>query len=228
MSSAELVENVSLPSYAERAQEMRAAFMARLDDPTKAVMGGAFTRLMASDVASQAAGVGTPAPDFTLPNVRGGELRLGAVLQQGSVVLSFYRGGWCPFCNLEFRALQERLPEMRRLGARLIGISPETPDSSLSTAEKYDLQFDVLSDAGNTVARSYGLEMEGDETLRPLYLEWGLDIPQANGDDSWVLPVPATYVIDREGTVRAAHIDKDYTSRMEPEAIIEALRMLAG
>jgi peroxiredoxin len=215
-------------TYAEQADAKREAFMAELDDGARQTMGETFARLMASDFGANAINVGDLAPDFTLPNARGGEQRLGDALAQGPVVLNFYRGGWCPFCNLEFRALQQRLPEMQALGARLIGISPETPDNSLATAEKHALQFDVLSDVGNQVAGQYGLEMVVDEAVRPLYLEWGLDIPAANGDDSYVLPIPATYVLDRDGTVRAAYVDKNYTSRMEPEALVAALRDLAG
>ena len=99
---------------------------------------------------------------------------------------------------------------------------------SLATADRHALQFDVLSDVGNRVVGDYGLEMVVDEAVRPLYLEWGFDIPAVNGDDSYVLPIPATYVIDAGGTVRAAFVDKNYTSRMEPEAIITALRDIAG
>ncbi len=218
----------TFPTYAEQADAQREAFMGQLDDSARQLMGGTFARLMASDFGANAINVGDTAPDFTLPNARGGEQRLADALAQGPVVLNFYRGGWCPFCNLEFRALQQRLPEMQQLGARLIGVSPETPDNSLATAEKHALQFDVLSDVGNRVAGDYGLEMVVDEAVRPLYLEWGLDIPAANGDDSYVLPIPATYVIDAGGTVRAAYVDKNYASRMEPEAIVAALLDIAG
>jgi len=142
------------------------------------------------------------------------------------MVLSFYRGSWCPFCNLELNALQTMLPEIKACGARLVAISPELPDNSLSHAEKLGLEFDVLTDLGNRVAREYGLIMTIHETLRPLYLQWGLDVPAANGDESYELPVPATYVIDKNGTIRAAYIEKDYTKRMEPLAIMESLKQL--
>jgi peroxiredoxin len=143
------------------------------------------------------------------------------------VVLNFYRGGWCPFCNLELQALQSRLQEIRSLNATLIGISPETPDNSLTTAEKHQLEFDVLSDLGNKTARSYGLIFTVYEEMRPLYLKWELDVPAFNGDNSWELPVPATYLIDKDRVIRAAHVDKDYTKRMEPDLILAELRKLA-
>ena len=200
-----------------------AAFMSQLPPDTAAVVGGSFERLAASHVGEHAKNVGEIAPDFKLPNATGTHVSLYDMLNNGPVVLSFYRGGWCPFCSLELQALQGILPEIRARGASLIGISPEKPDNSLSTAEKYNLEFEVLSDQGNRTAREYGLLFSVDQEMRPLYLEWGFDVPACNGDDSWELPVPATYIIDTNGVVRAAFIDKDYTKRMEPDDIIAAL-----
>lgn len=215
-------------TLAEQTTRARNEFMASLPPDQQDTLGIAFVKLMASDAGSNAVKAGDTAPDFELPGVLGGEVHLSTLLKDGPVVLNFYRGGWCPFCNLEFRALQQRLPEIRALGARLIGISPETPDTSLSTIEKHRLEFDVLSDIGNRVANRYGLVMQVCEELHPLYLQWGLDIPAANGDDSWELPLPATYVIDRTGTIIATYINKDYTQRMEPEDIVIALRKVTG
>ena len=213
-------------SLAEQTEEALQEFVSSLPEDAQQTVAGSFERLLASDVSKDAINISDTAPDFTLPNAKGGSLQLSELLKRGPVVLNFYRGGWCPFCNLEFKGLQERLPEMKALGATLIGISPETPDNSLSTVEKHQLQFEVLSDAGNVVARQYGLVMTLDEKMRPLYLEWGIDLPASNGDESYELPVPATYVIDTSGVVRAAHVDKNYTKRMEPDDIIAALREL--
>ena len=201
-------------------------FIASLPDSEKQTVGESFAALQASDVAANALGAGDTAPDFILPNATGNHVRLDDLLQQGPVVLSFYRGGWCPFCNLELQALQQYLPEYRSLGANLLAVSPETPDHSLTTAEKHNLEFEVASDSGNRVAREYGLLFTVQETMRPLYLKWGLDVPAFNGEDSWELPVPATYLIDTGRTIRAAHVDKDYTKRMEPRVIVDALRGL--
>lgn len=214
------------PTLSEQTRQTLDAFIANLPEEQQQIVGKAFEVLMASDTAANAVKSGDQAPDFTLPSVRGGELTLGEALGNGPVVLSFYRGSWCPFCNLELNALQQRIDDIKACGARLIAVSPERPDSSLSHAEKLNLSFDVLSDLHNKIAKEYGLIMDVDETLRPLYLEWGLDLPAANQDDSWQLPVPATFVIDRDGTIRAAHVDKNYTARMEPDDIIEALRSL--
>ncbi len=214
------------PSLAQQTQQALDDFLTALPAEQQKTVAAAFQDLLASDAASHAMSVGDRAPDFALPNVRGGSLALQEALADGPVVLSFYRGSWCPFCNLELNALQRRLPKIRAYGARLIAVSPEKPDSSLSHAEKLKLEFDVLSDLGNRIAGEYGLIMTVAESLRPLYLQWGIDLPAANGDSSHQLPVPATYVIDRAGIIRSAYVEKDYTKRMEPEDIISALQRL--
>jgi peroxiredoxin len=213
-------------TLAEQINATVQAFMDQLPEETAAIVGGSFAKLAASDVAANATSTGDKAPDFTLPNATGAPVSLQDSLKSGPVVLNFYRGGWCPFCSLELQALQAILPDIKAAGATLIGVSPETPDTSLSTVEKQQLEFEVLSDQGNRVARDYGLLFTVYEEMRPLYREWNMDVPASNGDDSWALPVPATYVIDTHGVVRAAHVDKDYTKRMEPAAILSALKAL--
>jgi len=214
----------SAPSLTDQLGETVGAFMSSLPDDDAQAVGASFEKLHASHTGESAITVGEIAPSFTLPAATGEAVTLHSKLNEGPVVLSFYRGGWCPFCNLELQALQALLPEIRALGASLIGISPETPDNSMTTAEKHQLEFDVLSDIGNKTARDYGLIFTVYEEMRPLYLKWGLDVPASNGDNSWELPVPATYVIDSNGVARVAHVDKDYTKRMEPEQILTALR----
>jgi peroxiredoxin len=214
------------PSLAQHTQQTLNDFLSALPDDQQRVVAAAFQELLASKVAADACSVGDRAPGFKLPNVRGGDLDIRDALCEGPVVLSFYRGSWCPFCNLELNALQRHLPDIRSCGARLIAVSPEKPDSSLSHAEKLNLEFDVLSDLGNRTASDYGLTMTVAETLRPLYLQWGIDLPAANGDESHQLPVPATYLIDSGGIIRAAYVEKDYTKRMEPVDIVQALKAL--
>lgn len=211
-------------TLAEQTRETVAAFIGSLSPDVQQIVGEVFQRLLNSNITDHAKGVGDVAPDFRLANVQGGMTSLSGLLERGPVVLSFYRGGWCPFCNLEFKALHDKLPEMRVLGATLVGISPETLAVSQQTVEDYQLAFEVLSDEGNEVARDYGLVMVVDEAIRPYYSQWGIDIPAANGEDSFELPVPATYVIDQSGVIRAAHVDKNYTQRMEPADIIAALK----
>ena len=213
-------------SLAERIEETVGNFMSALPEDEARTVAGSFEKLYASKIAEHAINIGDVAPDFTLPNTAGDPVSLQETLRRGPVVLSFYRGGWCPFCNLELHALQARLPEIRALGATLIGISPETPDKAMAAIDEHQLEFEVLSDIGNETARQYGLLFTVYEEMRPLYLKWGLDVPASNGDYSWELPVPATYIIDRNGVVAAAHVDKDYTKRMEPDTVLATLQAL--
>jgi peroxiredoxin len=149
-----------------------------------------------------------------------------ALRHEGPVVVSFYRGGWCPYCNLELKALQEVNDEIKALGARLVAISPELPDETLSTAEKNDLEFEVLSDTDNKVADQYGLSFSLAEELRPIYKNWGADVATVNDDPDWRLPLPATYVIDQDGRIVHSFTDEDYTARLEPDEILDSLRKL--
>jgi peroxiredoxin len=153
-------------------------------------------------------------------------IALSEALHSGPVILVFYRGGWRPYCDLQLRAYQSELPTVIQLGARLIAVSPQLPDGSLSTAEKNRLEFDVLSDVGNGVARSFGLVYSLPEELREALRSNGKDLTRINGDESWELPVPATFVIAPDRRVVLAHVDVDYRRRLAPENIIAALRSL--
>jgi len=173
-------------------------------------------------------GVGQGAPDFTMPNARGGTVTLSDLLREGPVVLTFYRGGWCPYCNLQLRAYQEFLPDFQALGARLVAVSPQNPDNSLSTAEANALSFEVLSDVGNHVARDYGLAYTLPVELQEALTSVNKILPEINGDGGWDLPVPATFVIDADGRIALAHLDIDYRERLDPEAILAALKLIGG
>lgn len=193
----------------------------------KEKMAQATTDLIKSKIAENSLGKGQKIPNFTLPNAVGKEVSLDSLLAQGAVVISFYRGGWCPYCNLELRALQVVLPEITARGANLIAISPETPDASLSTREKNELSFQVLSDRGNLVAKQLGLVFTIPESLRPIYNNFGIDIPAHNGDDTFELPLPATYVVAADGTIIYSFAHADYSQRLEPAEIITALDQIA-
>lgn len=214
-------------SLSEQTRQATENFIAGLSEEDQLTVKQAFEIIMQSDAGDKALRVGDKAKDFTLPNARGGEGSLADFLQQGPVVLSFYRGGWCPYCNLEFKALADSLPAIRELSANLIGVSPELPDVSMSTVEKHQLPFEVFSDVGNKVSRDYGIVMKVPENMQPLYVKWELNLAAANGDESWELPIPATYVIDRDGTITFAYINKNYTERCEPDDIIAALKELS-
>lgn len=204
-----------------------ADFLTRVPTGIAAAMSRADLALVGSGILDAALKAGNQAPDFALTNARGGVVRLSLEYASGPVVLSFYRGGWCPYCNLELRALQKMLPEFKAAGATLIAVSPQTPDESLSTVEKNDLAFPVLSDTGSRVAKSFGIAFDLPDALRPIFTSFGHALPERNGDESWVLPLPATYVIDRDGIIAFAHVDVDFRNRLEPDTITATLAALA-
>jgi peroxiredoxin len=182
--------------------------------------------LRANFAVQQAVTAGVKAPPFSLPDAHGNPISLFNLLQRGPAVVTFYRGGWCPYCNLQLRAYQAILPQVTALGARLAAISPQLPDGSLNSAETNALTFDVLSDIGNVAARSFGLVYSLPEELRAALRSNNKALPAINGDESWELPVPATYVIAPNGRVALAHIEVDYRKRLEPDAILATLKSL--
>ena len=143
-------------------------------------------------------------------------------------MLSFYRGGWCPYCRLELRALQRVLPDILRLGGSLAAVSPETSDGGQAAPWMSEIAFPVLSDAGAQVAAAFGVLFDLADELRPIYAQFGHALPDRNGDGSWRLPIPATYVIDSGHTIALAFIDVDYRNRLEPEDIVATLAALSG
>jgi peroxiredoxin len=188
-----------------------------------ATLGIELEKLAASQIAARALKVGATAPDFTLPDPRGTRVGLSTLLARGPVVLAFYRG---PFCDLQLRSYQHVLAEIHERDAQLVAISPQTPDHSLSDIQKKQLEFPVLSDVGNQVARQYGLVYKLSDALQKLQTAFRNPIPKFNGDESWELPMPGTFVVDRAGKVVLAHVDPDYTVRLEPAAILDALERL--
>lgn len=210
-------------SLKDSIEEFRKQFLAQVPEEIQAIMQTATDELKQSGLEDQCCKTGDKAPDFSLPNIKGDKLTLTELLDKGPVVLSFYRGGWCPYCNLELKALQESLPGIEASGGQLVAISPQLPDQSLSASEANEISFEVLSDVGNHTAREYGLVFTLKEELRPIYKKWGADIASVNGDDSFELPIPATFVINSNGIITYSFVDADYTNRLEPAKIIEAL-----
>jgi len=184
--------------------------------------------LVQTDIAKRSLKVGDKAPDFTLPDTFGKQVTLSELLQHGPVVVTFYRGEWCPFCNLQLHAYQNILPQIQVLGASLVAISPQTPDYSLSTVEKKELTFTVLSDVSNTVARKYKLVFALPEQFRAMYTSIGSDVPMFDGDSSWELPMPGTFIVAQDGTIHLAFVHEDHTRRLEPAALLDGLRTLGS
>jgi peroxiredoxin len=185
-------------------------------------------QLIKADAAEKALKEGEQAPDFTLLDALDKPVTLSHLLEQGPVVIAFYRGEWCPYCNIQLHAYQQALPQMQALGASLVAISPQTPDHSLSMAEKHELTFAVLSDVGNQVARQFGLVFTIEEAVRAAHKQVGANLPAFNGNDSWELPIAGTFIVDQSGTVRLAFVDPDFTRRLDPSVIIAQLEELRG
>lgn len=177
---------------------------------------------------SSAPAVGAQAPDFRLPDARGGEVELAELRARGPVVVVFYRGPWCPYCNLQLAAFPDALGDITAAGASLVAISPQTPDSSLTHAARAGLEFHVLSDVGNRVAREYGLVFTQAETSTAVSREIGLELRDYNGNDSHELPAASTSVISPDGTVQFASVAGDYRWRVGPEEVLAVLTANAG
>jgi len=180
-----------------------------------------------SDLTKTALQVGAKAPDFSLQNSKGDSVSLYTLLEKGSVILTWYRGGWCPFCNMQLQYLQRNMPEFKANGANLIALTPEKPDESLSTQEKNELEFEVLSDFDNIVAREYGIVFKLTDEVSDLYKNtFNLNLRAYNGNDSDELPMAATYVIGKDGMVDYAYLNADYTTRAEIGDIINSIKKL--
>jgi peroxiredoxin len=168
---------------------------------------------------------GSRAPGFSSLTVEGKRFDLHEALATGPVVLTFFRGAWCPYCDLTLRAYQEVLASVQSLRATLVAVSPQSIEQTLAQIQKSALAFPVIADADNAIARSYGLVYRVSSAMESLLRGFGVELPIVNAVDSWELPVPATYVIDTSGTVRYAFVDADYRKRLEP---LELLNQLAG
>ena len=188
-----------------------------------AIMNQATVDLVATEIHKQALKTGDKVPAFSLPN----QNNEATSLPESLVVLNFYRGGWCPYCNFELGALQKLVPEFEAAGASLIAITPETPDNSMSTKDKNELSFDILSDAGNAVAKQFGLVFTLPSEIQSIYDAFGIDVQKHNGDDTFELPIPATYVINSAGEILYHFVDADYTQRSEPADVLAAVKALS-
>ena len=176
---------------------------------------------------SHALAVGEKAPNFELPNHNGAAITLNELLSKGPLVITFYRGSWCPYCNLQLNALQSRLSEIESLGAQLVAISPQKPDNSLTSGEMNQIKFTVLSDQDAKVAEKYGVAWKVPTfLLEHMRNDRKLDLEEINNGNATILPIPATFVLNKNGIVTWRFIDVDYRNRSEPEDIINALKSI--
>jgi peroxiredoxin len=180
--------------------------------------------LKAQGLVDKSLAVGERAPEFSLPDHNGNMVSLAELLRRGRLVLCFYRGRWDPFCCGQMEAMNRIVAEIEEAGASLVAISPQTVKQSFFMADQHRLRFPLLSDARNVVARRFGLVYRVPDEQQAIYRRAFINLPFINGDESWELAIPATYVLERDGTVLFASANEDYTERPEPAEILERLR----
>ena len=188
------------------------------------IMERATAELIASGQAQRALKAGEVAPTFTLNDPEGNPVSSVDLLKEGPLVISFYRGVWCPYCNLELLALEAALPSFQAAGAKLVAISPQNSVNSRKSVRTNQLSFPILSDTHNDVAAAFGIRFALPDYLVELYKNLKNDLPAFNGDPSWTLPMPARYVVGQDGTILYAEVNPDYTHRPEPEDMLLALK----
>ena len=191
-------------------------------------MHRATAELIASGAAQRAKKAGDVAPSFSLKDGEGNIVSSNELLKKGPLVVSFYRGVWCPYCNMELQALEAARPAFDKYGASLLAISPQTAPNSRKSVHENKLNFPILSDAKGQVGAAFGLRFELPDYLVELNKGFKNDLPTLNDDPSWTLPMPARYVIGQDGTILYADVNPDYTIRPEPEALLPALRQAAA
>jgi len=185
-----------------------------------AAMMAATEMLVSSGIAERAKKVGDIAPLFTLENTAGTAVAMRDLLEQGPVVLNFYRGAWCPYCNLELKAWAKCMPELKKRGVSLVSITPNLREKSAVLLADNPFDFDILCDLNNQVANAYGLVFELAEELRPIYQGFGINLQEYDGNARYELPIPATYVVGRNGIISSAFVNADYTQRIDPNEVI--------
>ena len=213
------------PSYQEELRELAGQLGQALPEKQFAIFNNDAKQLAQRYTQPLKLKEGDQAIDFSLTNAKNETIKLSDLLAKGPFVLTFYRGAWCPYCNLQLRQYQQILPQIKEQGGNLIAVSPQTPDSSLDMAEKNSLQFEVLSDPGNAVARKYTTVFKNGDAPLQAMADLGYDFDRFYSDDTRELPVPATFVITREGIIAYAFTGGgDYRLRAEPRDLLKALK----
>ncbi len=213
-------------SFQQQVDEFIAMQVSRMPEALLDDLTSPIAMLIESGAPERALKEGDRVADFTLPDAHGQDVTLSTLLHQGPVILTFYRGIWCNFCNIELQAYQRLLPDIQAAGASLIAVSPQTPDHCMTLTEKQQLGFPVLSDIGNQVARQFNLVFTIDGRARAAHMQVRKELPKFNGDDSWEVPIPATYVIDQTSTIRLAYVDPNFMQRLDPAVAVARLRDL--
>ncbi len=217
-------ESTNTPTLAEQLAEKAAGFSKRAPADLRTKYAQGIVDVQASGIETSAKQVGDQAVDGTLKGWKGDSVTLSKLWKQGPVVLMWYRGGWCPYCNIQLRAMQQSLDELENAGARLVVLTPELPEKAKQTAEASGLSIVALHDKDLALAKQYGIVFQLSDAIAPMYQE---RLPQYNGNDALELPLSATYVINASGKITYAFLDADYKKRAEPSEVIQAVKEAA-
>ena len=207
----------------EQLAERKALAEAYVPAETQAVHARVIQELRDSGVMDPVPRVGSRAPSFELKDQNGRTVSSADLLQSGRLVIIFFRGRWCPFCVAQLQAMNLVLPQLKHCGASLVAISPQTANQPSLMADQHKLMFPLLSDIGNNVAHSFGLVYRVPEEQQAVYRRAFVNLPYINGNDCWELPIPAAFIVDRDGSVLYSSADPDYTQRPEPSELVRIL-----
>ena len=198
----------------------------KIGEPYRSSNDRLVRRLIETEVAAQAVKAGDKFPSFALTNAEGKLVRLDDLLAQGPLVLSFYRGLWCPFCSMELEALHRASADIGSAGATLVAVTPESGTLPLDVKRERGFAFEILCDLDNGLALECGLVFRLSDELISVFAKDGTDFPLFYGNDSWFLPIPATYIIRKDGAVHHAYVNPDFRERLDPEEIVKLLQQV--
>lgn len=218
--------DLKLPSLGDKLAARKAEFAKQASEELRTLFANGVQQVAETGIVEQAKQVGDAAPSGELRSSDEKAVELSSLWSDGPVVLVWYRGGWCPYCNLQLEAMQGATATLERLGAKVVALTPELPPKAAATKEKLRVGFQILSDPGNELARKFGLVFKLPTEVAKVYKEM-VKLEEYNGDDSYELPLSAVYVIDTQGVIRYAFLDTDYTKRAEPADIVAAVKSLS-
>lgn len=201
--------------------------LAKFPEDVKSKLTNDLQNLIDSGIVERAPKAGEKLTEFSLQNHKGKTISLSELRENGPVVVTFYRGGWCPYCNLELRAYQEALSEIKAAGATLVAITPELPDESLTTSERHNLEFEVLTDTNSNYSRDLGIVFTIPEEIVPIYESFGIDVEKHNGKGQYDIPLASTFIVNTDGVITYSFVNADYTLRAEPAVILNELKLLS-
>ena len=208
----------------EKIQEYKAGFRQKVPKDTQEKMAKATTKLKELNLSKKALKSGDKIKEFSLPNALGKQISIKEILSNNSyAILNFYRGGWCPYCSLELNEFKRYINDFNNLNTKIVAISPQTPDATLSTQEKLELSFEVLSDVDNIVSKEFGLVFKLDDEVVDIYKSFNIDLASSNNSNNNEIPIPATYLIDKNMQIIYHFVDEDYTNRLDPAILIKEI-----